>query len=584
MKMRDFIYRVSGALRVQIWMALGALVSPCFAADHVLQFQHLWKGKPLVFDEWMERDNGGKVSVSRLAYLISMPSLEGLDGKQIEQKNWFGFINAQEAVNRVTLNGLPDREFAALRFSVGLDAVADKSDPNKYPAMHPLNPVRNNLHWSWQGSYIFFAIEGRWRSADGAESGFSYHLGNAGMLMSVRIPGEFDASKPGAIEVNFHLDRVIGDSKTVPIDEQTSSHGRDGDELAVLLKRKIEKAFTLRKLSVQPAVAAPMEKADAPSLVGTPYRFTMPAHFPMPNLPLDFPLTNERVELGRRLFHEKMLSGNGTVHCASCHSDAAFSDARKFAIGLNGKATPRHGMPLQNLAWKSKFFWDGRAPSLREQALVAIQDEVEMYETLPNVTAKLAASEDYPPLFKAAFGDAKITPERVGVAIEQFVISLTSFDSKFDRAFKGEGTLSVQEKRGFELFFTEYEPRMQLFGADCFHCHGGAFFTDHGFHNNGLPSRNDDIGQGKTTGRAADRGRFSTPSLRNIAVTAPYMHDGRFSTLEEVVEHYTSELQPSPTLDPNLAKHSGRGIPLSADDKAALIAFMKALTDPRFEK
>lgn len=583
MQKRGHISRLFGALRFRKGMIFCAFVGSAFAADHSLQFHHLWKGEPLMFDEWMERDGGEKVSISRLAYLVSMPSLEELDGRHIEQKNWFGFINAQEALNRVALSGLPDWKFAALGFSVGLDEVTNKSDPNKYPPTHPLNPVRNNLHWSWQSSYIFFAIEGRWRSADGKESGFSYHLGNAGMLMSVKIPSEFDVAKAGTIAVDFHLERVIGDSTAVPIDEQTSSHGRDGDDLAVVLKRKIEKAFTLREIAAQAALET-VKKADAPSLVGTPYRFTMPAHFPMPNLPLDFPLTNERVELGRRLFNEKMLSQNGTINCASCHSDAAFSDARKFSIGLEGKATPRHGMPLVNLAWKSKFFWDGRASSLREQALVPIQDAVEMHETLPNVTIKLEASKEYPALFGAAYGDSKITPERIGVAIEQFIISLTSFDSKFDRAHKGEGALSAQEKRGFELFFTEYEPRLEQFGADCFHCHGGAFFTDHGFHNNGLAFRSEDLGLGKITGRAPDNGKFSTPSLRNIAATAPYMHDGRFATLEEVVEHYTSGIHPSPTLNPNLAKHSGRGIPLTAEDKAALVAFLKTLTDSRFEK
>lgn len=551
------------------------------AADLALEFRHFWKEKPLVFDEWIERDGGEKLSITRLAYLVSLPGLEETTGEKIEQKNWFGFIDVQEKQNRLVLNGLPPRSFSALEFSVGLDAATNHADPNRYAPTHALSPVLNKLHWSWQGSYIFMAIEGRWRGADGKETGFSYHLGNDPMLMAVRVPLALDGKKAATFAVDFHLDRVLGDSKSVPIDEQVSTHGREGDDLAVVLKRRVESAFSATEIAA-PKIDA-VKSGAAPLIVGTPYRFTMPATFPMPNLPVDFPMTDERVELGRRLFNEKALSRNGSTNCASCHSDAAFSDARRFSVGLDGGKTPRHGMPLVNLAWKTKFFWDGRAPTLREQALVPIQDVVEMHETLPGVTAKLSAMSDYPPSFEAAFGDPMITPERIGVAIEQFVLSLTSFDSRFDRAMKGDGTLSEQEKRGFELFFTEYEPRLQQFGADCFHCHGGAFFTDHGFHNNGIDPKDGDVGFGKVSGRAGDAGKFSTPSLRNVAATAPYMHDGRFATLEEVVDHYASGIYPSATLDPNLAKHAG-GIPLKPEDKAALIAFLKTLTDPRFEK
>jgi cytochrome c peroxidase len=240
-------------------------------------------------------------------------------------------------------------------------------------------------------------------------------------------------------------------------------------------------------------------------------------------------------------------------------------------------------MPLFNLAWKSSFFWDGRAPSLRAQALMPIQDHVEMDETLTNVVAKLATMPDYPKLFQDAFGSPAITAEKIGLAVEQFVLTLTSYDSKFDRAFRGEAKLSAAEQRGFELFMTEYEPRMGHYGADCFHCHGGALFTDHQFHNNGLEAANAvDPGRFKVTNREADRGRFSTPSLRNVALTGPYMHDGRFKTLEEVVDHYSEGVIRSATLDPNLAKHPDGDLHLSAEDKHALVAFLKTLTDDRY--
>ena len=235
-----------------------------------------------------------------------------------------------------------------------------------------------------------------------------------------------------------------------------------------------------------------------------------------------------------------------------------------------------NSMPLFNLAWKREFFWDGRAPSLREQVLMPIADHREMDESLENVSKKLTKSPCYARLFGAAFRSEGITAEKIALALEQFLLTLSARDAKFDQAISGKTKLTEQETRGFELFMTEYEPRTGQFGADCFHCHGGALFSDHQFHNNGLSG--DDRGRAKVTGSAADHGKFATPSLRNIALTAPYMHDGRFATLEEVVEHYSSGVQRSPTLDPNLAKHPANGLNLATADKAALVAFLKTLT------
>ena len=170
----------------------------------------------------------------------------------------------------------------------------------------------------------------------------------------------------------------------------------------------------------------------------------------------------------------------------------------------------------------------------------------------------------------------------LSLALESFLLSLTSYDSKFDQAMQGKAELSEAEQRGFELFMTEFEPRSGQFGADCFHCHGGALFTDNRFHDNGLESRNNDLGLAEVTQLRSDEHKFSTPSLRNVALTAPYMHDGRFESLEEVIDHYSSGIHPRETLDPNLAKHPSGGIPLNDGDKAALVAFLKTLTDPQY--
>jgi cytochrome c peroxidase len=239
-------------------------------------------------------------------------------------------------------------------------------------------------------------------------------------------------------------------------------------------------------------------------------------------------------------------------------------------------------MPLFNLAWKDSFFWDGRAHSLREQVLIPIEDPREMGESIDDVIEKLSADADYPTLFSNAFGSASITPQTIGLALENFLLSLTSYNSKFDQAMGGKAQLSPSEQRGFELFMTEFEPRSRQYGADCFHCHSGALFTDNRFHDNGLAQIAADRGLAEVTRNPLDANKFSTPSLRNIALTAPYMHDGRFQTLEEVVEHYSSAITSRATLDPNLAKHPTAGLQLSAQDKTALVDFLKTLSDPQY--
>jgi cytochrome c peroxidase len=239
-------------------------------------------------------------------------------------------------------------------------------------------------------------------------------------------------------------------------------------------------------------------------------------------------------------------------------------------------------MPLFNLAWRNSFFWDGRAPSLRKQALMPIQDHAEMDENLTNVCARLTANADYTNAFRAAFDPPEITPEKIGLAIEQFLLTLTSFDSKFDRVLRGAEQFTDPEKRGFQLFSTEYDPRRGQFGADCFHCHGGALFQSQTFANNGLDSEFSDVGRAKITSNKSDEGKFAVPSLRNVALTGPYMHDGRFKTLEEAIDHYCKGVKRSATLDPNLAKHPDGGVPLSKSDQQALVAFLSTLTDSRF--
>ena len=330
----------------------------------------------------------------------------------------------------------------------------------------------------------------------------------------------------------------------------------------------------------------------APPLGTTPYVLEISAHLPRPQIPADNPLTHEGVELGRRLFSDPALSKDGKISCASCHKqEQAFSDERRFSLGVGEIKGERHSMPIFNLLWHESFFWDGRAASLREQVVGPIEDDDEMAESLENVVAKLEVEPFYPTAFTRAFGSPGVTSERLALALEQFLFTKISQNAKYDRVLRGEAELTALETRGRELFGTENDPERGLLGAACFHCHGGNLFTNHGFANNGLDALSSaayradegtDWGRFLATRVEADRGKFKVPSLRNVAATAPYMHDGRFATLEEVVAHYDRGVKRSETLDPNLAKHPTRGLQLSPDDKKALVAFLKTLTDDAF--
>ncbi|MBI1192601.1 MAG: cytochrome-c peroxidase [Bacteroidetes bacterium] len=308
--------------------------------------------------------------------------------------------------------------------------------------------------------------------------------------------------------------------------------------------------------------------------------------FPPPPLPADLVLTEAGVALGSMLFHETALSGDLTQSCASCHQqEFGFSDPNTFSIGIDGLPGRRQAMTLANLAWhRNGFFWDGRSPTLRDQALRPIQDPLEMHETLDNAIAKLRDKPEYADAFVRAFGDEDISADRIGLALEQFMITLISNDSRFDRYQRGELLLTESEARGLALFNTEFDPLGVVKGAECFHCHGGFNFTNDRFSNNGLDAGPPfaDEGRYEVTGNPGDRGKFLVPTLRNIAQTAPYMHDGRFATLREVIDHYDHGVQASPTVDPLLQFSIDPGLQLSEQDKLDLEAFLRTLSDEAF--
>lgn len=300
-----------------------------------------------------------------------------------------------------------------------------------------------------------------------------------------------------------------------------------------------------------------------------------------PVIPADNPLTEEGVALGKRLFFDKILSSDESISCASCHApQKAFTDNTPTSAGVDGTLGHRNSMPLFNLAWNyaERFAWDGKELSLERQALEPVENPVEMHSDWGDVVNKLESHPDYPLLFEQAFNTQTITKELAAKAIAQFERTLISANSKFDRYSLGQATLTPQELNGLDVFLREDK-------GDCFHCHGNPnmpLWTDNDFHNNGLNATFTDLGLGAVTGDPNDNGKFKTPSLRNLAFTAPYMHDGRFETIEEVIDFYSEGLQNSPTIDPLMKNVDQGGVQLSDADKADLKAFILTLSDPSF--
>lgn len=328
-------------------------------------------------------------------------------------------------------------------------------------------------------------------------------------------------------------------------------------------------------------------QADQPIATG-PYKLEYPANFgDRLTIPADNPLTKEGVHLGRMLFYEKKLSADNSMSCGTCHQQKlAFTDGQAFSRGVHGEQGRRSSMSLTNLVWVRRFFWDGRAASLEEQARIPIEDSLEMHQPLDKAVEKLQKTTLYPTLFKLVFGSEQITGENVLKAIAQFERTLITSNSRYDQHLRGEYTPTAQELNGLNLFMTHPVPEDNLRGANCGDCHGGPKTMMEFYHNNGLEANPKDIGREAITKRYVDRGRFRVPSLRNIALTAPYMHDGRFKTLEEVLDQYNEHVQMSSSLSPLVIEATnqpgGKTLLLTPQEKKDVIAFLHMLTDSTF--
>lgn len=276
--------------------------------------------------------------------------------------------------------------------------------------------------------------------------------------------------------------------------------------------------------------------------------------------------TYKRFELGRALFYDNILSSDSSVSCATCHAQTHAFSAHNTAVseGVGGQFGTRNSPGIFNMAWSSSFMWDGRINHLDVMPIDPITNPLEMNETMSNVVSKLQTSDKYKALFKNAYGTETVTEQLILKSLSQFMVMIISDNSKYDQMKRGAVSFSESEQQGYLLF-----------QAKCVQCHSGDLFTDQSFRNNGLDATFTDQGRFSVTNNPMDLGKFKVPSLRNVELTYPYMHDGRFFTLSQVLNHYSQGITPSSTLDENLAG----GIPLTATEKTQLISFLKTLTD-----
>ncbi len=337
------------------------------------------------------------------------------------------------------------------------------------------------------------------------------------------------------------------------------------------------------------------QKTHDPAPTAVTALFEIPSNFPKPVYLVDNnPVTSEGFELGKTLFYDGILSRDSSIACGECHRQTyAFSHhGHDLSHGIDGRIGLRNAQPLQNLAWRERFQWDGKAATLDEQPILPIEHPDEMDDKLPNVVARLQRHQGYKDLFKKAFGTETITSERMLKALSQFMLSLVSANSRYDKYIRKEAgaSLSADELEGMALFESK----------GCKSCHAGELFTDESFRSTGLSKFERtkveyingkpvlqiviDEGRFRVTGLESDRFKFKVPSLRNIEVSKPYMHDGRYTSLQEVLDFYASGVTEMPNLDPLMRQNAGLGIAMTAEEKRKIIAFLRTLTDDTFLK
>ena len=297
------------------------------------------------------------------------------------------------------------------------------------------------------------------------------------------------------------------------------------------------------------------------------FKLEYPSYFPTPHYSFEQnELTKERFDLGKKLFFDPILSVDNTISCGSCHAQThAFADHNvSFSSGVGGATGMRNSPSITNMIWQKSFMWDGGVNHIEMFSIAPITNPLEMNETIPGILEKLNNSSYYRKAFKDTYGVEEVNDQVLFRSLTLFMAMIVSADSKYDKWRQGKVSLSNTEKDGLDLF-----------RQHCASCHTEPLFTDHSFRNNGLDSDFNDLGRALITLDSSDNGKFKVPSLRNVELTYPYMHDGRFWSLEEVMDHYSEGVHTSETLDPLLTN----GISLNYEEKSALLAFLKTLTD-----
>ncbi|MGE3957223.1 MAG: MbnH family di-heme enzyme [Vicinamibacterales bacterium] len=519
--------------------------------------------------------------------------------------------NGSKDTRMVVTGQVPGGRYAGLRFTLGVPFEKNHRDPVKAGA--PLNLSR--MFWVWNAGYKFLRFD---YTSTGQPRGAFVHLGSTNCTPNqTRLTIPTACAHPNRVEVSlpsFDIERdvVVADMASLLADADIDMNTPDTAEGCMSAQTDPECVPVLARLGL-PVADRPAGEQQVFRRAGAgtaaAFQWRLPDGFPVPKVPADNPMTIEKVELGRFLFYDTRLSANGTQSCATCHRQSlAFTDGRAVGLGATGEAHTRGPMSLTNIAYSPVLTWaNPLMTSLERQALVPMVGENPVELGLaghePELFARLKAEPEYRRLFPRVFPDAAdpFTLEHIAKAIAAFERTLISGTSPYDRYQYGGDAAAISEsaKRGEELFFGEK--------TECFHCHGGFNLTETvdfdgkaeleiEFHNTGLYNigRQGNYPPGNTgvhgvTGRADDMGRFKAPSLRNIAVTAPYMHDGSIATLDDVLSHYaaggrTLATGPHAGVGADSPLRSGfvRGFSLSAQERADLLAFLQALTDNAF--
>lgn len=495
---------------------------------------------------------GNRYGVMRLQYFVSDIVLErqGADPVQLDEIHYVDL--AEPATLRyVPATPIPPGIYTGVSFVFGIPKA--KNISNAF-----VQPPQSLMEWPAMmgGGYHYMKLEGRFIDRQEQIANFKLHTGMLmGMDYSVPVALEDLALDVGEadleVEIVMDIEEWLRDPNVYDFNDYMP--GMMGNAQAQ--RSAQQNGWNVFALGY----VGPPEQ-HPPAVEPTPFVIELPANVPIPMIvPADNPTTVEGVALGRRLYYDTRLDGIGDRACATCHlQEKSFTSNRTEGI-----------LAHINLAFADAFLWDGKVQGTLEDVM-----RFEVEEFFEADMSRLAADPAYPEMFTRAFGPGPLTTRKAAYALAQFQRTLVSFDSKLDRYLRGEVTLTDAEQRGAMVFYSET--------GDCFHCHGTVLFTDNRFHNNALDAEPARKGLADVTGDPADVGKFKTPTLRNIALTAPYMHDDRYATLEEVIDFYSEGLEYSPTADSLMKNVAEGGVRLTPEQKADLLAFMHTLTDTSF--